>query len=504
MEQREGLMQSVNEDRSSWLDRPLFSSKIVNWETILFVVILIVAVFTRLYILGTRVMSHDETSHVYFSWLFEQGRGYSHDPVTHGPLQFHLLALSYLLFGDNDFSARLPAALFSIATIAFMWNYRKLIGRAGALIAAALLLISPYILYYGRYARNEAFVALFGVVTIWAILRYLESGAPRYLFWLTAATAFHFTSKETSFIYTAQALIFLAIYLISRLARQPWAHPQLRSRFLIAVGAGNPIIGCWWRVDAQWSQYSGCSIIKRTPSPTAANALVSSPAGIPTLAIILLILGLISILFAAYLAIRGYTWPALRSERSFGALIVLGTLVLPMLAAFPVKFMGINPIDYNNPQSRLLTGVFVAVLSLVGIAVGFLWNRRLWLYNAALFYGIFIVFYTSLFTNGFGFITGMVGSLGYWLEQQGVNRGSQPWYYYGLIQLPVYEYLPLLGTLLTILLGSRLLRTTHPELVENPVVPDRKNPSAHQDPSNLRSETILNPRIRLHCLYFGV
>jgi uncharacterized protein (TIGR03663 family) len=144
-----------------------------------------------------------------------------------------LLALSYLLFGDNDFTARLPAALFSIVTIAFMWNYRRLIGKAGAIIAAVMLLISPYILYYGRYARNEAFVALFGVITIWAILRYLESGAPRYLYWLTVATALHFTSKETSFIYTAQALIFLAVYLISRLVRQPWARPQQRSQFLI-------------------------------------------------------------------------------------------------------------------------------------------------------------------------------------------------------------------------------------------------------------------------------
>ncbi len=43
---------------------------------------------------------------------------------------------------------------------------------------------------------------------------------------------------------------------------------------------------------------------------------------------------------------------------------------------------------------------------------------------------MFTLFYTSIFTNGAGFFTGMVGSLGYWLEQQGVERGSQPWYYY--------------------------------------------------------------------------
>jgi len=88
---------------------------------------------------------------------------------------------------------------------------------------------------------------------------------------------------------------------------------------------------------------------------------------------------------------------------------------------------------------------FLAPLFVISIVVGLLWNPVEWLTNAAIWYGIFTVFYTSVFTNGAGFFTGMVGSLGYWLEQQGVNRGSQPFYYYALIQVPVYEYLPALG-----------------------------------------------------------
>jgi DNA-binding beta-propeller fold protein YncE len=44
-----------------------------------------------------------------------------------------------------------------------------------------------------------------------------------------------------------------------------------------------------------------------------------------------------------------------------------------------------------------------------------------------------------------------VGSLGYWLAQQSVERGSQPLYYYYAVQVPIYEYLPALGCLLTII-----------------------------------------------------
>src|SRR4030042_93125 len=199
-------MQNAIENRPSWLDRPLTTLITLNWEKIIFVCILVLAVFSRFYILGARVMSHDENSHVYYSWRFYKGEGFAHDPLMHGPLQFHLIALSYFMFGDNDFTARIPSALMSIGTVAFMWAYRRYLGRIGALVAAVLMLISPYILFYGRYARNESYVALFGVITLWALLRYLETGKARYLYCFTAATVLHFTSKETSFIYAAQAL----------------------------------------------------------------------------------------------------------------------------------------------------------------------------------------------------------------------------------------------------------------------------------------------------------
>src|SRR4030066_2317737 len=133
-----------DQENPSFLDVPITSRIALNWQTWLFIAILLATILSRLYLLGARVMSHDETSHVYFSWLFEQGNGYSHDPVTHGPSHFHVIALAYYIFGSNDFTARLPAALFSIASVAFMWYYRRYLGRAGALIGAVLMTISPY------------------------------------------------------------------------------------------------------------------------------------------------------------------------------------------------------------------------------------------------------------------------------------------------------------------------------------------------------------------------
>lgn len=84
-----------DQHKNSWLDKPLFSNLNISWETILFGIILLLAVLSRFYDLGARVISHDETSHVYYAWRLFRGMGYSHDPITHGPFQFHFLALIY-------------------------------------------------------------------------------------------------------------------------------------------------------------------------------------------------------------------------------------------------------------------------------------------------------------------------------------------------------------------------------------------------------------------------
>jgi predicted membrane-bound mannosyltransferase/sugar lactone lactonase YvrE len=489
MEASHDINHSSPESKPSWLDKPVQNVVTLNWETVLFFTILILAISSRFFDLGTRVMSHDETSHVYFSWLFEQGSGYSHDPVTHGPLQFHLVAFSYFIFGDSDFSARIPAALFSIATVIFMWNYRRYLGRAGAIIAALLLLISPYLLYYGRYVRNEAFVALFGVITIWALLRYLESRQARYLYWLTAASALHFTTKETAFIYTAQVLLFLAIYLVFKLLQRTWSQPEFRQRFIIALVLAVILLGL--AVGLFFSSPSTQDIsATEVASPSVPGEEIEETGfqTPPLLPSILFIFGGIILIVSLYFLIRGYTWNLLRAEPSFGILVVLGTLTLPMLAPFPVKFLGYNPIDYQTTINIIITAGFVIFFTIIAIALGLLWNPKLWLINMAIFYAIFIVLYTSIFTNGFGFYTGIVGSLGYWLEQQGVERGSQPWYYYSFLQVPFYEYLPALGSILAIIFAPKLLKSTPNDDDEDP--DDNSDVELENGPPTNTSRTI--------------
>ena len=90
-----------------------------------------------------------------------------------------------------------------------------------------------------------------------------------------------------------------------------------------------------------------------------------------------------------------------------------------------------------------LVPVLALLLSLaVGGAAGIAWGGGLWLACAGVFYAVWTLLYTTMFTNWPGVFTGAWQSLGYWLMQQDVARGNQPWYYY-FVGLTVYELLAL-------------------------------------------------------------
>ncbi len=445
----------------------------ITKEMAIFAIILLAAIFSRFYDLGTRVMSHDESLHTYFSWLLYRGQGYEHNPMMHGPLQFHLIALAYFLFGVSDFTARIPAALFSIATIYLLWYWRRYLGRPGAWVAASLMVISPYMLFYGRYVRNEAYAGFSGLLLLYSVLRYLESGAKKYLYLLAIAWMIHFTAKETAFIYAAQILLFLAVRLIAEVTQYRWEDKRAYYGFVTTLSLGVLLIG-----TAAGLGLLGHKIGPLSPTEVAqpANPTAASPlgpvTGAPSPIYVLGLGGVLAVSLAAFFLLRGYTWPALKSNRSFDLLILTGTLVLPMLTAFPINFLEgwlKTKIPTSAAEVQALTTQNITVITLflllffgISIAIGLLWDAQWWKYALA-FWVPFAILYTTVFTNSAGFFTGTIGSLGYWLVQQGVERGSQPWYFYLLVQIPVYEFLPFLGSILALIIGlQRKPPSEHP------------------------------------------
>lgn len=110
---------------------------------------------------------------------------------------------------------------------------------------------------------------------------------------------------------------------------------------------------------------------------------------------------------------------------------------------------GTPGVPTGAPDGATATSVAAVITLLVfgvGVAIGAWWNwRRFWV-ALAIFWAIYAVIMTNFGSHYPGVITGVWQSLGYWLAQQDVRRGDQPWYYYFVIS-SVYEFLPMLSAM---------------------------------------------------------
>ncbi|MCS7050544.1 MAG: TIGR03663 family protein, partial [Thermomicrobium sp.] len=359
-------------------------------EQVAYALIAVLALGTRLWDLGSRALHHDESLHTYFSWVYEQGHGYVHHPMMHGPALFHLVAFSYLLFGSSDWSSRLPAALFGIALVLLPALLRgdRFLGRWGALSASLFLLLSPSVLYFSRFIRHDIFAVVSTALLFICILRYAERPARGWLVGALVSAAFMLTTHEVTFVSLFILVTVLAIAAAARIA------PLLLATSGLALAVFGAILVLFHRL--------GVPDLPAIPweNPTS-EAVVSFAVRLATHPITLTATG-IALLWAIW------SWYVLQRHKAPEE---------PWSAW----------LERVAPEGSLARAIGRALGDRVGLAWGFSVGT-----------GLFVVLYTSLFTNLGGLASGTFGALGYWLGQHGVQRGEQPWFYY-LVMLPQYE-----------------------------------------------------------------
>ncbi len=208
-------MLDSQETSSPGLDRALSRSISVNWEMVAWLAIIVLTLVTRLWGLGDRAMSHDESLHTYYSWKLFIGQGYQHDPMMHGPLLYHATALFYLLFGASDYTARLLAVVTGLGLVLSPLAVRKWLGPVGALSTALMLLLSPTVMYYSRYIRHDIPVEFFTAVMVVSLFKYLDTRNGRWIVIAFAAAAGGITSAEMAYINGFILVVFIALALVA-------------------------------------------------------------------------------------------------------------------------------------------------------------------------------------------------------------------------------------------------------------------------------------------------
>jgi uncharacterized protein (TIGR03663 family) len=77
-----------------------------------------------------------------------------------------------------------------------------------------------------------------------------------------------------------------------------------------------------------------------------------------------------------------------------------------------------------------------------------------WAWGVSTFLVVYTLLFSTFLTNPQGLQEGLWGSIDYWLGQQDVNRGGQPWFYY-LILIPAYEWPIVILGLVGVVVGLR-------------------------------------------------
>ncbi len=446
--------------------------------------ILLLAAVLRFWGLGDRPLHHDESMHAYFSLQFaENPGGYAYNPLLHGPFQFHAEGLVFAIIlgaqaifvhgavGNpwiNDTTARFLPVLFGIGIVALPFWLRRELGRTGALVASFLLAVSPTFVYFSRFLREDIYFNFFMFAMVVSAIRFAHSRNTKWFIALFAATVLAYATFEGTFLTLAIFVGFLAMLLVWDLAhaverrlprtfsgreRSFFAHAGMLC-LLAFVGALAAKIGL--QKVAELSNY----INNYDPTnPKYAHQLAPDvivrqweDRGVS----ILLFLSIA----VALIVIATLLWQMYRDDLIYGRPQDYDAFAddEEYAQALEARYRGSRAarIDHvvtapSRAIARLRKRLDPQRQSFLHLLLSITWVQWFvafvvaWLLFAALFWIIPpgpadnpAPTIGAGFQRGVGL--GLLQGLYYWLTQQEVARGAQPWYYYLLI-MPLYEQL---------------------------------------------------------------
>lgn len=407
--------------------------------------VILLGAILRFWGLGDKPLHHDESLHAYYSlqllnnmahwtWCINpppQGYScYAYTPLLHGPFQFHFIALVYKISqlvgapdnGVNTTTVRILAATLGTGIVALPFFLRDYLGKVGAWLACFLLAVSPGMVYFSRFAREDIYMAFFTLLTVVGVARYLHTRKMRWLIIAAAGFAFSYATKEATFL----TVLVFGSFLGALIAWELGLKVPLRSRFnqessfvallpktfasvtllvyIVIAGIAAKFLFAWIK---------SLSLYVTDPNNvTAANNYVQGLKD-NTVAIV----------------------PVIG--------ILLGAFVLTLLYR---EMKGKTPATKRRGLAKHVDSERQPVLDTI---LTMPWTH--WFFALLCAWTIFLVLFTVLFTNvraGIG--DGIWQGLYYWLQQQQVARGNQPWYYY-LLLIPLYEQIGVVFGLIGIL-----------------------------------------------------
>jgi|TARA_B100001094_G_scaffold123600_1_gene119373 uncharacterized protein (TIGR03663 family) len=205
------------------------------------IILAVIALIFRLLFLSERPFHHDESLDAWFSLRFLAGEYNGYDPVYHGPLRFYLTAAIFWLFGITDLTARLLAAIAGFMLIFAPLIWRKQVGVVGAIGAMTLISISPTMVYFSRFGREDSLFLLLTTIFVIFMIAFLEKPKGWHPAALLITLVLSMAVKEsvllTIFLFSIFILLYSLQESLSSIKKATTRQPSLLvSQLVLAIG----------------------------------------------------------------------------------------------------------------------------------------------------------------------------------------------------------------------------------------------------------------------------
>lgn len=184
---------------------------------IIFLVILGVSLFLRVHDLGKESIWYDEAVAVKdanlaaFSDVIKVVKETDNNP----PFYFIFLHFWIKVFGNSEFSVRMPSVIFSLGAIFMIYKVGGLLfGRNKGIVSSLLLGLSPFHIYYSQEARMYSLASFLTLVSFYFFLKILDKWSYKYaLGYIIANSLFMYTHSYSLLIILSQNIYFVLLFI---------------------------------------------------------------------------------------------------------------------------------------------------------------------------------------------------------------------------------------------------------------------------------------------------
>src|SRR5919199_752224 len=160
--------------------------------------------------------------------------------VDKPPASLWVMGLSARIFGVNAWSLLVPEALMGVGSVALLYaTVRRRFEAQAALLAGAVLALTPVAVLMFRFDNPDALLVLLLVAAAYALTRALETASTRWLVLVGVFVGFAFLSKMLQAVVVVPG--FALVYLLA-------APASLKRRIVQLLVAGAAMIAAagWW------------------------------------------------------------------------------------------------------------------------------------------------------------------------------------------------------------------------------------------------------------------